>query len=246
MLIKPARIALLSILFMIVGESMADKQSLHALVWGDTTNGITCDCADDLGKMITNTPGYNISYTIVGPDGTNFTSDLLQTADIFAYPGGPSLEKAWQGLEPFSEPLREWIRNGGRYIGSCLGAYLAGSGASFAPDAGLSILPYNVQSGQEITQPNAQVQNSKGTYIDVNWTFGSGINASKTIDNRTLYFQDGVVILISDDQIRTSNSTLLGRYSKNNDVAAIVSPFGKGFVGVTGVHLEADESWCEF
>ena len=56
----------------------------------------------------------------------------------------------------------------------------------------------------------------------MNWTFGSGLNASKTIDNRTLYFQDGVVILISDDRIRSSNSTLLGRYSKNNDVAAIV------------------------
>ena len=70
---------------MVIGKSVADKQSLHALVWGDTTNGVTCDCANDLGKMITDTPGYTITYSIVGPDGINFTSDLLQAADIFAY-----------------------------------------------------------------------------------------------------------------------------------------------------------------
>lgn len=39
---------------------------------------------------------------------------------------------------------------------------------------------------------------------------------------------------------------VLERYSSNEVVAACVSGFGKGWVGLVGLHPEANESWCEY
>lgn len=56
-----------------------------------------------------------------------------------------------------------------------------------------------------------------------------------------MYFQDGAVIKLSPN----ASQTILGRYSSNGDVAAAVTSFGSGWVGLVGPHPEADRSWCE-
>jgi hypothetical protein len=43
----------------------------------------------------------------------------------------------------------------------------------------------------------------------------------------------------------SSNIKILGRYSSNDDVAATLSPFGRGWVGLVGPHPEATEDWCK-
>lgn len=217
--------------------------TLNALVWRQKK--VVCKgCAESVAAMLQDTPGYDISITYVGPDQkTKFTDDLLDSADIFAYPGGPDVDDAWKLLKPHAAAVRNFVCNGGRYIGMCLGAYLAGAGTDFAQGEGFDLLPGHAETGEETDQDGAQVTDpDANTVISVDYTWGTGPKAGQTVKNRDMYFQDGAVIELSDD----ADAKVLGRYSSNGDVAISVSKYGKGVVGVSGVHLEADQSWCKF
>jgi glutamine amidotransferase-like uncharacterized protein len=81
--------------------------------------------------------------------------------------------------------------------------------------------------------------------IQVDWTF-QNITANHTkgevATGRWLYFQDGAAITgLSGD-----NSTILGRYSQNGNVAASLTPLGKGWVALIGAHPEATNRWCKW
>lgn len=90
-------------------------------------------------------------------------------------------------------------------------------------------------------QPGAQVKNETDTVIQVNWNFQTGPKQGEVEDGRWLYFQDGAVIKLASN----ASALVLGRFSSNDDVAASVTPFGEGWVGLVGPHPEADESWCK-
>jgi glutamine amidotransferase-like uncharacterized protein len=138
-------------------------------------------------------------------------------------------------MKKYKQLIRDFVSNGGRYMGFCLGAYLAG------PSQGFGLLPPGDSADDEMDQPGAQIRNEKDTIINVNWQFSTGPNAGRTQDKRWLYFQDGAVIDIGN----SSNIRILGRYSSNDDVAATLSPFGRGWVGLVGPHPEATEDWCK-
>lgn len=78
------------------------------------------------------------------------------------------------------------------------------------------------------------------TIIQVDWTFKSGT----TQKGRWVYFQEGT--LIDVEKIPNGQGRILARYSKSGDVAASVTKYGKGWVGLVGPHPEADEQWCEY
>ena len=94
---------------------------------------------------------------------------------------------------------------------------------------------------REITQKGAQVDDEDDTTIETDWTFSTGDKRGKTEARRWLYFQDGAAFRLSSK----SPAKVLGRYSKNGDVAAILSPFGEGWVANVGPHPEADQTWCK-
>jgi hypothetical protein len=94
---------------------------------------------------------------------------------------------------------------------------------------------------REINQKGAQVDDEEDTTIQTDWTFSTGDKRGKTESRRWLYFQDGAAFRLSPK----SSAKVLGRYSSNGDVAAILSPFGEGWVANIGPHPEADETWCE-
>lgn len=137
-------------------------------------------------------------------------------------------------MKRYAKPIREYVSGGGRYMGFCLGAYLAGQ------DPGFSILQQDGDTGDEFEQKGAQVKNQDDTVIQVDWNFSYGPNAGKTVDNRWLYFQDGAYI----DGLNSS-AKVLGRYSKTGNVAAAVMKYYEGVVGVVGPHPEATKDWCK-
>jgi hypothetical protein len=92
-------------------------------------------------------------------------------------------------------------------------------------------------------QPGAQVNDTRDTVIQVNWDFQTGPKKGQKEDGRWLYFQDGAVIKLSESS--KADALVLGRFSSNGDIAASVTPFEKGWVGLVGPHPEADESWCK-
>lgn len=147
------------------------------------------------------------------------------------------MNSAYSELSSRQTDLRNFVQNGGRYLGFCLGAFLAGSSPGFG------LLPSGAGATSERQQTNAQVKSSKDTIIQVDWTFRSTVSTfdkGTTANSQWVYFQDGAVITGLND-----NSTVLGRYSQNGDVAASLTPYGKGWVALTGPHPEATSDWCK-
>lgn len=139
-------------------------------------------------------------------------------------------------MKRYKPIIRDFVQNGGRYIGFCLGAYLAGH------DPGFDLLSPKDDADEEVSQPGAQVtDDEEDTVIQIDWTFTTGPRKGQTEHKRWLYFQDGAMF----DVAKGSKAQVLGRYSSNGDVAAMLTSFGAGWVGLVGPHPEADESWCE-
>jgi glutamine amidotransferase-like uncharacterized protein len=102
-----------------------------------------------------------------------------------------------------------------------MGAYLAGTwrGFGFLPD-----------TDQFITSPGASVETNRDTVVAVDWR---GMR-------RYMFFQDGAVL---SPPTETSEISVLAQYASNGEIAALVAPFGRGRVAVSGPHPEASEEW---
>lgn len=143
------------------------------------------------------------------------------------------LSDAWPHMKRHRQLIQDFVRNGGIYLGFCLGAYLA------AHDPGFDLLDMKDDTDSEVTQRGAQVTDpEEDTVIQVDWNFSSG----STDQGRWMYFQDGPAILLD----QKSDVKVLGRYSKSGNPCATRSRFGAGWVGIVGPHPEADQKWCRF
>ena len=136
-------------------------------------------------------------------------------------------------MKRYASVVRDFVADGGIYQGYCLGAYLAGT-------PGFDLLPTGDNTDEESIQPDAQVTSNKNTIIEVDWSFTTGPNAGET-QKRWVFFQDGAVMKLR----HLTDVKVLGRYSSNGDIAASLSRFGRGWVGLVGPHPEADRSWCK-
>ncbi|MFE3292697.1 BPL-N domain-containing protein [Rhodococcus sp. NPDC059234] len=176
-------------------------------------------CPESVAVMLRNSPSH-FRTEYVGPNDTPITAATLARASVFAQPGGPSLSKAWKAMKPYSGVIRDWIRNGGSYLGFCVGGYLAGA------TPGYNLLPGD--TSQYSAKPGATVWDTQPHRSTVVWRG----------QEKTTYFQDPPAFDLEPGH----NATVLATY-KGGEVAALAVDFGKGRVGVTGPHVEADASW---
>lgn len=180
------------------------------------------ECATALGALFRSSPiGFDVRY--VGPHGDRpLTSDVLAEAAIYAQPGGGELKPAYRRMRKYRPVIRDYVAAGGRYFGACLGGYLAGA------TPGFGLLPGDTD--QYVGSPGATVRSQGDTAVDVLWRG----------QRRRMFFQDGPIFLLD----ATATPTVLARYS-NNEIAAVVSPFGAGRVAVVGPHPEATTDWYD-
>jgi glutamine amidotransferase-like uncharacterized protein len=151
------------------------------------------------------------------------------------------LDDAWEELKPYTKAIRQFVSGGGRYMGFCLGAFLAGH------TPGYGLLPKSIDTDAENSQKGTQVRRSeKDTIIQVDWTVSAQSddvgNDKEESRKRWVYFQDGAVM---KGFAKSNDDRVLGRYSSNGDVAASLTEYGNGWVGLTGPHIEATEDWCK-
>lgn len=168
--------------------------------------------------------GFQVRY--VGPDEQlKLTAANLRKAALYVQPGGDgTLEQAFTALRSESGAIRHYVSSGGRYLGLCMGGYLAGH------DPGFNLLPGDAD--QFITSNNASVTSADDTVIKVNWRSGP----------RYLYFQDGPFFTLSDDG---NTVQVLATYT-NGEIAALVTDYQKGRVAVSGPHPEATDDWYQY
>jgi glutamine amidotransferase-like uncharacterized protein len=180
-------------------------------------------CSEAVAALLQSSQwGFDVKY--VGPNEVLSISDGLKLPNVklYAQPGDDrSLSQAYRSLKSNASDIQNFVKNGGRYLGLCMGGYLAGK------TPGFNLLPGDTDAF--ITSRGATVKNTQDTIVQVNWR--------STL--RSMYFQDGPYFILNRG---VSQVTVLATYT-NGEIAALVAPYGKGKVGVSGPHPEADPSW---
>ena len=169
------------------------------------------DCAHAMASIFK--PAFNVRMFTI----EDFLPEILDDFDIIAFPGGIGDADDFDMI--FSdydvETLKNYLANGGKYLGICMGAYWAGKNY-------FDILG-DTDAVQYITRPGADIVTEYETIANVTWF----------AENRKMYFYDGCAFVgdISEDDI-------IARYT-NGDPMAII----KNNVGVIGCHPESEQWW---
>jgi glutamine amidotransferase-like uncharacterized protein len=156
---------------------------------------------------------YNFKIFSINPLEDNFFDDV----DIVAVPGGfgdaNTFERAFKHNK---QRIKQFVHNGGRYLGICMGAYWAGKHY-------FDILN-NVDAVQYITQPGTDTRRPHAKDIKINW------NGFDT----TMFFYDGCA-LVGNGQYDS-----IATYA-NGDSMAIIQKN----IGLIGAHPEAEPFWYD-
>jgi len=192
--------------------------------------------------------------TIYAGDETDLsiTEALEQhNPSVFIQPGGgDDMEPAWAAVGPHADALRQWISNGGAYVGICMGSFLSGKGEEgegfdgfdLLSEAGWTAQDYKAMPGIEGNEKELGLgEDGMGqTCLNINWRG----------DDRQIFFQGGPIFIPVDGVENPSVIEKLATFNVGNEggfpsnaAAAIVIKYGNGAVGVTGPHPEATASW---
>jgi glutamine amidotransferase-like uncharacterized protein len=180
-------------------------------------------CSEAVAALLKSNTIWNFNVIYVGPDEKMSVQAGLQLPNVILYaqPGGDgSVKNAYRRLNADASAIQNFVKNGGRYLGFCMGGYLVDDNPGY--DLGLN-------TDQYISASGATVTNERSDIVQVSWRGYT----------RWMYFQDGPYF-IPDNCI--AGQTILAYYT-NGKVAAMVQPYGKGKIGVSGPHPEAPTSW---
>lgn len=182
----------------------------------------TCEQCPEAIATALEREGFKTIFVFPG----QFTKALFAKADLYVQPGGT--DNIDETLDALSTAeilnLKSFVAQGGRYLGICAGGYLAGQYSDeLHTRKAFGLLPH--------LMIDEELESSDATLLSVFW--GQ--------HKRTMYFQGGP----SFGSTATKNTQVIARYADSGHIAAQISPYGKGFVGVIGPHPEADQDWFQ-
>ena len=144
--------------------------------------------------------------------------DFFDDVDMVLFPGGVGEADSWDSLLKFHKSrIQEFVANGGRYLGICMGAYWA--------DNTYFGLSSDFKVDQYITRPNTDTKRPHAKQMKVTW------------DDKPeeLFFYDGCAIFGDE-----SKYDVVARYP-NGDAMAII----QNRIGLIGCHPEAEQHWYD-
>jgi glutamine amidotransferase-like uncharacterized protein len=168
---------------------------------------------------------WHFAVEFVGPgERVQLTPAALRSAILYAQPGGDgTVERAFGILRSNAQDIRDFVDRGGRYLGFCMGGYLAGATPGFRLFPG--------DTNQYVTSPGASVTTTRSSIVEVKWRG----------QERRVYSQDPPFFILNTGAAGVS---VLARYT-NGAIAALVAEHGSGRVGLVGPHPEATSAWFE-
>ena len=144
-------------------------------------------------------------------------ADFFDDVDCIAVPGGIGEASSFDYLLGNNGPrIKQFVRQGGKYLGICMGAYWAGKHY-------LNMLD-DVDAVQYITRPKTDTRRPHAKNIKINW------NGTDT----EMFFYDGCA-LVGNGKYDT-----IATYA-NGDAMAII----QGRLGLIGCHPESERHWYE-
>jgi len=182
-----------------------------------------CDGCSEAVKSAIESLDARYRVDIVGPnEPLHILNETLAKYDIYIQPGGgQDINGALTNLGADGvKAIRDFVADGGGYLGICMGAYLAG-----ASNIGLITSDFD----SEVGRPDFAVRTVEDAAIDVVWQ-GRG---------ESVFFQDGPYLQSNNADPAFMEIATYG----NGDLAAARYSFGKGLVVLSGPHPEAPEAW---
>lgn len=183
----------------------------------------TCDgCADTVAKLLT-AQHYQVRLV----DEHQLNDVVLQGASLYVQPGGSDdIMDTLSVLTPHQiNSIRQFVAGGGAYLGICAGGYLAGQYA----DQAAGVRAFGLVELSEIEQ-ELPATNQAQT-IDIMLPDEHNV--------RQVYYQAGPHF----GAAVPASGQVMAYYAKSGHVAARLSRYGLGRVGLVGPHYEADASW---
>jgi hypothetical protein len=142
----------------------------------------------------------------------NFFDDV----DIVAVPGGfGDANSFYKAFEYNGNQVKNFVANGGRYLGICMGAYWAGSNYFDILDS--------VDAVQYLARPYTDTRRPHARDIKITW------QGTPT----TMFWYDGCALVGDNSKFKT-----VATYS-NGDAMAII----QDRIGLIGCHPEAEQFW---
>jgi glutamine amidotransferase-like uncharacterized protein len=143
---------------------------------------------------------------------------FFDDVDMVVVPGGLGDASSYETAFRYNaEPVRDFVAQGGRYLGICMGAYWAGRHY-------LNILQ-DVDAEQYIRRPAADTRRPHAKNLDVHWNHVP----------QKMFFYDGCA-LVGD----TSKFQTIATYA-NGDAMAII----QNRIGLIGCHPESEQFWYD-
>ena len=205
----------------------------HAVVYMGAASTEESECPGAVKEALEKN-GFQVTFAGDGADMSVPEALSQLKPDVYIQPGGgDDMSEAWAAVKgPVMSAITSYVRGGGRYVGICMGSFLASKGDAedefdgydLLSGAGWQALDYKERDGATVTDMDQ-------TLVTVDWRG----------QPKDIFFQGGPSFAPVDDE---GEGTVLATYS-NGDAAAIVVPYGRGKVGVTGPHPEASASWYD-
>ena len=143
---------------------------------------------------------------------------FFDNVDLIAVPGGFGDADSYDRLfQANAKSVQRFVRNGGRYLGICMGAYWAGSHY-------LNILD-SVDAVQYLRRPRTDTRRPHAKNMPVTW-YGKSTK---------MFWYDGCALVGDHNKFRT-----VATYA-NGDAMAIV----QDRIGLIGCHPEAEKFWYD-
>ena len=171
-------------------------------------------CSVDSANGIISALSLHHKFKLFSKDQVEST--FFRDVDCVCFPGGIGDADRFDHLMPYNlELVKDYVHNGGRYLGICMGAYWAGS------------YYFNILNGidtvQYIKQPNADTRRPHAKSLKVTWEG----------EPCEMFFYDGCAV-VGD----LSKTKVIATYT-NGDAMAVI----QNNIGLIGCHPESEPYW---
>ena len=173
-------------------------------------------CSVQSGNGVIQALGDHYNFKIFSKNALedNFFDDV----DTVLVPGGFGDAETFQQLfKNNADRVRNFVRNGGKYVGICMGAYWAGPYY-------LDILK-DVDAVQYLSRPGTDTRRPHAKNISITWQ-GTPMN---------MFWYDGCALVGDATKFNT-----IATYA-NGDAMAII----QGNIGLVGCHPESQQFWYD-
>jgi hypothetical protein len=155
----------------------------------------------------------------------NYNSTTFKGAVLWIQPGGYSVAQAQSMGSSMMKDVRNFVKNGGGYVGFCAGAFLSTSRIGTSGETGLGLIPGATTLYKALGYPTIEKM-----------TFGSL--------KKEIYWEGGPYFKLSSSDLKKSE--VMGKYSRTNQVGFVRAAYGKGRAYVTGAHPESPTWWKDY